>query len=332
MSQGKLDDRFREQRLLGETRDNHRGITKERIAAVLDHIGIYTDDIRDAVFALLDDTMPSCFANLEDTYSFSHGATTAHIGAHVGILQRGGGRLDREGRDYWIKPLRSVGAAEPVTLVEGKFVPGHVKAKSPYSAYRLTTDFLALLESKDDQIAERLAAWASTDSVRDRLAVQATAAQAAKSKSSNRHEALIQAVIDHYGPRFLPDYRCIYTDAYDGDRVDADERAQLKSAGLELTLADSFPDVVFYNQAAKSVWCVEAVISDGEVDLQKLDNLKSWCARGGLRLAGATTAYRVWKDAAGRQAAHKNLAPGTYLWIQETAGVHYLVNDAPARD
>jgi hypothetical protein len=37
-----------------------------------------------------------------------------------------------------------------------------------------------------------------------------------------------------------------------------------------------------------------------------------------------TTAYRTWKDAASRQKSNKNLAAGTYMWIQEDAGKHFL--------
>jgi hypothetical protein len=38
---------------------------------------------------------------------------------------------------------------------------------------------------------------------------------------------------------------------------------------------------------------------------------------------GFTTAYPTWKVAAQRQAAHKNIAPHTYVWIREDPSKHY---------
>ena len=91
-------------------------IRKERVREVLALLGRDHADLADAVWALLDDSLPSQFSALTDTHRFSDGASTAHIACHVGILQRGTGKLDREGRDYWIKPLREMGAVEPITL------------------------------------------------------------------------------------------------------------------------------------------------------------------------------------------------------------------------
>ena len=96
----------------------------------------------DAVFALLD-TRPNWFSKAPSDSAFKDGATTAHVGAHIGILQRGQNtKLDREGRDYWLKPLWEIGAIEKVTLEtkSRQFIDGHVKAKSPNSAYRLAAD------------------------------------------------------------------------------------------------------------------------------------------------------------------------------------------------
>jgi hypothetical protein len=62
---------------------------------------------------------------------FCNGASTQQIAAHVGTFQRGGTRLDREGRDYWIKPLRDIGAVEPIYLQPetGAFILGHPIAR-----------------------------------------------------------------------------------------------------------------------------------------------------------------------------------------------------------
>src|SRR5438067_1601007 len=83
-----------------------QGVTKERIAEVLQALDRASRDQIDAVFALLDDLNPNWFFEAaQKGLKFCDGASTAHIACHVGVLQRKGGKLDREGRDYWLKPL-----------------------------------------------------------------------------------------------------------------------------------------------------------------------------------------------------------------------------------
>jgi len=96
-----------------------QGVTKQRIRETLQLIDRATEDMVDAVFALLDDTTLSAFSGAPAGSKFCEGATTAQIAEHVGRFQRGGTKLDREGRDYWIKPLRELGAIEPVYFVVG---------------------------------------------------------------------------------------------------------------------------------------------------------------------------------------------------------------------
>ena len=82
-----------------------QGVTKDRIVAVLSRLDLRHRDIIDCVFALLDDQTES-FKNA----MFSEGATTAQLGCHISFLQRDNVlKLDREGRDSWIKPLRGRG-------------------------------------------------------------------------------------------------------------------------------------------------------------------------------------------------------------------------------
>src|SRR6267154_192240 len=107
--------------------DTFQGVSKEKVRKVLTalHLGDNADLV-DAVFALLDNQTPSWFPKAPKGTKFSEGATTAHRACHIGILQRGQGELDREGRDYWIKPLTELGGIEPVLFLDGRFVHGHV--------------------------------------------------------------------------------------------------------------------------------------------------------------------------------------------------------------
>lgn len=175
--------------------DQLQGITKARIRAVLKSIDRESDDIVDAVFALLDDITPSLFTSARPGTRFCDGASTQHIAAHVGTLQRASRRLDREGRDYWIKPLRELGAIEPVYLQPetGAFILGHPIAKSPNSAYRLAVDFLDILAAAESEWEPRLKEWIQQDRVRRRLELQAQMAELARNAVDTKHSDLIRA-------------------------------------------------------------------------------------------------------------------------------------------
>lgn len=311
--------------------DSLQGVTKARIRAVLKTIDRESDDIVDAVFALLDDITPSLFSHARAGARFCDGASTQHIAAHVGTLQRAGQRLDREGRDYWIKPLRELGAIEPVYLQPetGAFILGHPIAKSPNSAYRLASDFCGILAASELEWPQRLREWIQEDRVRGRLELQAQMAELAKKAVDTKHSDLIHACQTVYAAIFLPDYVVIYVDDGDGDRITEVQRQILAAAGIELTLGDAMPDILLWNRSGDRLWVIEAVTSDGEVDLHKLGQMTALAIRTGKAGIQFTTAYQTWKAAAARQARHKNLPPGTYLWIMEDPAKHFLAIEPP---
>lgn len=332
MAREKLEEHFWALRRARRTEFvEHSGVTKDRIRRVLGFIGKAENaDIVDAVFALLDDKLPNQFPRLKK-HLFCHGATTAHIACHIGILQRGKGKLDREGRDYWIKPLRDLGAIEPITLPKGAddFVPGHITAKSPTSAYRLAKDFVNLLRAGERDLEARVRAWAAEDNVRARLEHQQRLAEEAREAFTNEHAELIDAVIKHYAPLFLPGFECVYVDSDDGDRVTNEEKAKLAEIGIVLSLKDPFPDLMFFDRKTRRLWCVEAVTSDGEVDEHKVKGVRLLCERSGCELAGLTTAYATRKDWLRRQEQHQNLAMNSFVWTANDPRVQYKVLPPP---
>jgi hypothetical protein len=305
-----------------------QGVTKTCIRQVLRALARETEDQIDVVFALLDDQTSSWFSEAAGKgMKFSAGASTAHIACHVGLVQRTSGKLDREGRDYWLKPLWEIGALEKIYFDpdEGEFLTGHPIAKSPNSSYRIAASFLEVLRAPDADRPALLAAWMSEDATRARLKVQAELAKAACVGIENPHKNLIAAATEVYVPRFLPGFDVLYVDAGDGDRVTDQDRETLRKAGLYIKLGDSMPDVLLWNKQTDALWVIEAVTSDGEVDLHKVESLTAFAQRHGKKSIGFTTAYATWKDAAARQGRHKNIAPGTAIWIQEDGAKQFTV-------
>jgi hypothetical protein len=136
---------------------------------------------------------------------------------------------------------------------------------------------------------------------------------------------LITAAGTVYVPTFLPGFEVLYVDATDGDRVSSEQQQTLARAGIAIGLGDSMPDILLWNRDQDTLWVIEAVTSDGEVDLHKLRSLTGLAQRSGKKGIGFTTAYSTWKDAATRQGKHKNLAPGTCIWIWEDGAKQFTV-------
>lgn len=306
--------------------NEHQGVSKDKIRKVLAHIDLHgNNDLVDAVFALLDNETPSWFLKGPRGSTISDGASTAHLACHIGILQRGALKLDREGRDYWIKPLRDLGGIEAVTLEGSEFVPGHTKAKSPNSSYRLEEIFREILTAPDGQWEGKLDEWAAGEAARERLTFQAKMAAAAKAASDTGHAALINDCVEHYAPRFLDGYEVLYVDDSDGDRISEAERAKMRAARAELTLADPMPDVLLWHPEIDWLWVIEAVTSDGEVDAHKVSGMRAFAARCGKAGVGFTTAYRSWREVAARQGTQRNIAVETFIWVREDPSKQLLV-------
>jgi hypothetical protein len=303
------------------------GVSKDKVRQVLALIDRNTVDMVDAVFALLDDHHANFFPKASATYKFKDGATVAHIATHVGILQRNSGKLDREGRDYWLKPLWEIGAIEKVYFDAKamQFVQGHPVPKSPNNAYRLAPSFIQIL-AKDKNWEVALESWVSEDQKRIRLSLQADMAKKSAGEIGSKHQELIEKCVSIFSPLFLAGFRVLYVDDSDGDRISDDDKARLAEAGIHLGLSDSMPDVLLCQDAARHLWVIEAVTSDGEVDHHKVDQLTNLATRSGYSAISFTTSYPDWRTAAARQGKHKNIAPGTFMWIAEDPSKHFQLH------
>ena len=102
------------------------------------------------------------------------------------------------------------------------------------------------------------------------MQIQAKLAEGAKAGVGSPHEELISAACKDYAPRFLPGFEVLYVDLGDGDRVSEASKEKLLKAGLKIELAESMPDALLWNKETDALWVIEAVCSDGEVDLHKV--------------------------------------------------------------
>ena len=69
-------------------------------------------------------------------------------------------------------------------------------------------------------------------------------------------------------------------------------------AGLTIALGDSMPDVLLWNKESDSLWVIEAVCSDGEVDQHKVENVRKFnghLARTYLSAGDPEIARRNWQ-------------------------------------
>lgn len=306
--------------------EHYNNVSKQKIRSVLSRIDQNKENIVDAVFAMLCDELHWSKSAAKQGFKFKDGATNAQIATHIGILQRGRDiKMDREGRDYWLKPLWQIGAVQKITYDSQLklFQPGH-KAKSSMCGYKLSDDFVEILESADDEWQHKLDEWISEDKCRERLAFQAE--QVGDGFQSD-HSDLIKSSSYVYAPRFLPGYEVVYIDDGDGDRISIEQHERLSIAGLTIQLDDSMPDVLLWNPEKDSLWVIEAVTSDGEVDIHKMESLKAFSIRNGKASIGFTTTYQTWKKVYERQSKNKNLAIGSYLWILEDASKNMFIGE-----
>lgn len=298
------------------------GVKREIISAALGVVDHDRLDLIDVISCMLDESFPSL---LDDGLKLSDGATTANIACYVGILMRQGNKLDREGRDYWIKPLVELGIVKQVTFrpETRDFVDGHLRAKSPNSAYRLDSDFVRIL--KQGELKKIESFFGTNETAKRRLLHAKIIGESLASHGNGPHAELIHLACAHYAPHFLKGYEIVYVDDADGDRISEDEKRKFDQFGITLTLGDSWPDVLLVNPKENTIWFIEAVVSDGEVDATKMQRFQQFCQRNGKSFGGATTCYHTWKELASRQCSQENLVTGSYIWVASDPTKHLLI-------
>ena len=104
------------------------------------------------------------------------------------------------------------------------------------------------------------------------------------------------------------------------------KRRERITQGLTLDLSTRYPDAILASVASRSLWIVDAVSSDGEVDTIRFHEISGWASWHGWTIAGATTAYADYQTYSRRQGAMQNIAAGTTIWVAEDGGKLLIVS------
>lgn len=229
--------------------------------------------------------------------------------------------IDREARDQIMLPLREVGVLgiAYTDTATRSVEPNYWKPKSPNNLYVVTDDFQALLAVAEDTFEDLLDEWIAAGEQRMLRMATAEAAAAA----SHQDARLVPLTIDHYCSAALPDYQVVFTDDAE-TRENTPWSENIERLDLPLDLSSRWPDIILRDPTNGHFWIVDCVDSDGEVDAVRRAEIESAFATRDHVIDGYTTVYRTVARFAQRQRTHDNIAIGTYVWIMEIGGAHWL--------
>lgn len=295
---------------------------RNNVRRVLAHLGLSSQEQEETVMVLLDDEAPSPYPALaERGFTFADGAGTQRIFREVEQRLGRDGRIDRENRDMVMLPLREVGILGIGTAdtKNGHVVRDYWKPKSPNCLYLIDEEFKELVHTPEAAFNEALDEWVqNTDERRDRMVAAETTA-----RMEAEGGRLVPLSLERYCWVALGAYEAVYIDDEDA-RDNNDWSHNIEKYDLPLNLGSRWPDIVLRNSETGHFWIVDAVESDGEIDAIRKREIEDGFSERGHIIDGYTTTYRTLKRFRERQRQHDNIAPGTYVWIAEVGGSHWL--------
>jgi hypothetical protein len=306
-----------------------------RIAELLGRLDSYSDLRAACLLGLTDDVTPHPVAALAaEGLKLSAGATTRQL-FQFAAPKLGKMHIDRELRDEVWPRLRELGIVQRSYVLtakearrEGKLVDYgvHRRAKSPNNGYALTGEARRLLvETLETDWAQELDEFVHSTDDRRRRVLQHEATTAAATAPGD-HSKLMQAAVAALRAARLPDYKLVFIDEADETRIKDEWKEKLEPRGLLPDLDSLWPDAILVRDADRSLWFIDAVTTDGEIDETRRAELQEWAAARGYTVSGYTTAYETWRRTSTRQGKMKNLAVGTNLWIAEDGGKLFTVD------
>jgi len=306
-----------------------------RITELLNRLDSYDDLKAACLLGLLDDKTPHPTPRLAKAgLKLNAGATTRQLFDFAGERLGRMTRFDRELRDAVWPRLRELGiiqrayrTTDPEFRASGEQMRygAHEKAKSPNNSYALSDEAKKLLvDTSDTDWPKALDKFVKGDADR-RLRVLQAASAAVATVGESDHSKLIRQAAVALKATLLPDYELVFVDDADEERVKDEWKKGLDKRGLLPDLDSLWPDAILVRDKDKSIWFIDAVTSDGEVDTTRHQELDDWARARGYKPRGYTTAYATWKRAGARQGKMKNLAVGSTVWIAEDGGKLFTV-------
>ena len=202
------------------------------------------------------------------------------------------------------------------------FIEDNGKAtNSPNYRYRLTDEFLALIQSygtdfweqkKRDFLLNHESLVNMYASKRSMQKMPVIINGAGFTFSPGKHNELQKAIIEEFAPRFAPGSECLYVgDTTEKDLVKNVEK--LSGLGFEITLHDKMPDVVLYSAEKNWIYFVESVTSVGPMDPKRIREIEE--------MTQNVTAGKIYVTAFLDFATYKKFAESlaweTEVWLAE---------------
>ena len=149
---------------------------------------------------------------------------------------------------------------------------------SPHYKYRLTNEFLALVQTfKGDKWQEFLETFLNSHTRLVDLYAQRKQANNIFAMvnsqlvqfSSGKHNQLQKAILEDFTAYFAKDAVCLYV----GDTINKDlvkDSLKLQELGFDISLHDKMPDVVLWSEAKQWLYFIEAVTSVGPMEPKRV--------------------------------------------------------------
>jgi hypothetical protein len=138
------------------------------------------------------------------------------------------------------------------------------------------------------------------------------------------HKGLIDAAVQTLLWSRLDGFELLLVDEGGEARTDTQWASKMAEFGLRLRREDRWPEAVLGHPGTRELWIVDAITTDGEVDVERRNSIPAWAERHDCYVGGFVSAYLDWRYAAARQSRMKNIAVGTYMWIAEDGGKLWL--------
>lgn len=190
-----------------------------------------------------------------------------------------------------------------------------LSTNSPNFCWRLTTEFLAVLQANTtiaDFISNhgRLIDVYASKRFMKMMPVKINGLDF--TFSIGKHNELQKAIIEQFAPRFAPNCECLYV----GDTIKKDlvkNVNRLSELGFDITLHDKMPDVVLYCEDKNWIFFVESVTTVGPMDPKRILEIKSMTENvvAGMIFVTAFIDFKTYKKFS------EQLAWETEVWIAE---------------